>query len=124
MDGEHDVSPLAGRRGSNWALPNAASGSIAITRPLKMVFEPEGVRLPPESGTRQKPRFVPWANTIRKTVDPVVEIVWQRIENWGIAGSGVYWQPILEVAAEPAMNDQVEQFQALLENSGLELIRR
>ena len=122
--GGHEPAALAQQRGNNWALPNAAGGSIAITRPLKIVFEPEGVRLPPESGTRQQTRFVRWSDSVEETVDPVVEIVWQRIENWGIAGLGVYWQPILEAEADKAMSERVEQFQALLQGSGLKLIRR
>jgi len=117
-------SPLSDQRGENWALPNAASGAIPITRPLKMVFGADGVRLPGEAGTRQETRFVAWSDPTEKTVDPVVEIIWQRIEDWGIAGSGVYWKPILEAEVAPGLDHRMSQFEALLQDSGLQLIRR
>ncbi|MEM8678856.1 MAG: hypothetical protein AAGF97_05795 [Planctomycetota bacterium] len=107
--------------GANWGLPNATSGAIGITRPIYLVCSHEAVSF--ERGAAGSIP-VPFRGPTGSAIQPFIEQVWQQIEGWGIAGSGVYWKPILKVKVAPGGETRFEEFAQLLRGSGLEIVRR
>jgi hypothetical protein len=57
------------------------------------------------------------------SVDSLVSAVWEQIKAWGIAGRGMYWQPVLRVRVAPGAESRYLELKALLNESGLELER-
>jgi hypothetical protein len=49
--------------------------------------------------------------------------VWEQTKQWGIAGKGMYWRPILSIDVQPGGQDRYEELRRLLDNSGL-VVRR
>jgi hypothetical protein len=58
------------------------------------------------------------------SIDAFVSAVWERIDSWGIAGKGMYWQPVLNVRVAPGAEGRFTDLNVLLENSGLEVARK
>ena len=46
------------------------------------------------------------------------------MDAWGMAGSGMYWRPILNVYVAPNAERRFSDLQTLLEDSGLTLQRK
>ena len=118
------ANSIAASQGSNWALPNANGGGIGITRPLQLYCGAQSIAILPESGTsHNQPENIAINGNLQATMKPLAEAIWNRIENWGIAGPNVYWKPILNFRVEPGTEQQFEQIRVLLDGSGLEVRR-
>jgi hypothetical protein len=114
--------PLAEIRGKNWALPDAANGSVGITRPIRVDCHPDRLELAPDAG-RARSQVVALGDRTEDTVDTFISAVWDHMEAWGIAGRGMYWQPILSVQVSPGGERRFADLKTLLEGSGLEVKR-
>ncbi len=53
--------------------------------------------------------------------DNFAAAVRDRIEEWGLAGSGMYWRPVLELNVEPDATMTATRIVHLLKNSGVEV---
>jgi len=51
----------------------------------------------------------------------MVNIVWQRIEAWGIAGANAFWKPNLVVSVHPGGEARFAKLKRLLNKSGLSI---
>jgi hypothetical protein len=114
-------SPLAGRRGSNWASLATSDRPIPLTRPLRLECSADEFRLL-GSGGRVTAR-VPIPARTADAVDPLVREVHSAVGGWGMAGDRMYWKPELVLTATPdgvARRDELEQ---LLADSGLDTRR-
>ena len=121
--GEGSSSPLAEIRGKDWALPDAANGSIGMTRPIRVDCYPDRLEL--VSGSGQAPgQVVALGDRTEDTVDTFISAVWDHMESWGIAGRGMYWQPILSVQVAPGAKRRFTDLKMLLARSGIEVRRR
>ncbi len=113
---------LAKVRGRNWGLPNAARGSVPITSPIRIDCCPDRLVLVPEKGLGQ-PKVIPLGPRTQDSVDALISDVWEYIERWGSAGTGMYWRPVLNVHVAPNAETRYSDLQILLEGSGLEVRR-
>jgi hypothetical protein len=114
---------LAKVRGRNWGLPNAVGGSVAITSPIRIDCFPDRLVLVPERNLGQ-PTVVPLGPRTEDGLDTLVSAVWQYMERWGSAGTGMYWRPVLNVRVAPAAEARYADLKILLEGSGLEVTRK
>ena len=121
--GEGPASPLAEIRGKNWALPDAANGSLGITRPIRVNCHQDRLELVPNID-RAHPQVVALRDRTEDTVDTFISAVWDHMKSWGIAGRGMYWQPILNVQVVAGAEGRFADLKMLLESSGLEVKRR
>ena len=55
--------------------------------------------------------------------EKLAKVVSDRVNQWGIALSGGYWKPTLEVDVAPGAEWRFSQLQQLLSGSGLEVTR-
>jgi hypothetical protein len=111
---------LAQQRGKNWGLPEASTRATPLTRPIPIQCFNDRIVLPPS-------RSYPRTQTIRfdsqtvNAVDPFVGAVWDRIDAWGIAGSGMYWRPILKISPQPGSERRFKELSKLMAGSGLNI---
>jgi hypothetical protein len=120
--GRHTES-LAARRGRDWALPDAASGSVAITRPISLECHPDRLIIPPKKGFSRS-RSIQLGPRTEESIDELVSAVWERMQSWGIAGNGMYWSPTLDVHVVPGAEQRFFELSTLLEDSGLGVSRK
>lgn len=114
---------LAESRGANWALPESATGSVGLRRPIRVRVTAEELVLLAEPGTRQTHQVFPTADNPGGAIDPLVKAVHQRMRTWGIAGAGAYWVPQMILTVEDDGEWQASQLEGLLQNSGVEVSR-
>ena len=120
---EEPACPLAEIRGKNWALPDAANGSVGITRPIRVNCYPDRLELVPNT-SQTSLQVVALGGRTEDTVDTFISAVWDHMKSWGIAGRGMYWQPILNVQVVPGAERRFADLKMLLDRSGLEVKRR
>lgn len=115
---------IARSQGANWALPGGSDGAIAIQRPVNLRCDAGTLELLPEAGTDQAQVAIPCTSGTESAVRDMVSALWTRVDSWGIAGAGAYWKPVIEVFVTPAGESRYAEVVALLEDSGLIVIRR
>ncbi len=118
--GESNVRPLADSRGAGWAVPDHERGAIPVTRPIRLECYNDRIVLVPEKGLDQIKVFT-FEEGLEPAVDRLIEKVHEYMESWGIAGSGMYWRPVLTVRTAPDAGPVFCRLQILLQDSGLEI---
>jgi len=111
---------MAKNRGQNWGLPDAARGSVPITRPIKILCHHDRLVIVPERGMSGG-RTIPLKLRTERSVDEFLSAVWSHMESWGLAGNGMYWRPLLKVDVAPGGERRFIELRSLLEGSGLTL---
>ena len=117
------VASLAKHRGQDWGLPDAAGGSVPISRPIRVECHRDRLVIVPEKGTAHS-RSVPLRPQTEESIDEFVSAVWEHMQSWGIAGNGMYWRPMLSVYVAPDAEERYAELDALLEGSGLNVERK
>jgi hypothetical protein len=113
----------AKHRAPDWGLQDAPRGSVPITRPVVVECRSDRLMLQPEQGRGGDPVAV-MASGTESTIDELISAIWDRMGQWGMAGRGMYWRPVLHVRVAPGGEQRYADLQALLEGSGLEVVRR
>ncbi|MGA2062000.1 MAG: hypothetical protein ABSG67_16055 [Thermoguttaceae bacterium] len=121
-NGRHAKS-LASKRGQDWALPDAAHGSVPVTRPIRVECRPDQLVIVPEAGLSGG-KTVPLGTRTEASTEAFISAVWEHMESWGIAGRGMYWRPILNVYVAPGAEQRFADLQMLMAGSGLKIVRK
>jgi hypothetical protein len=121
-NGKHQKS-LASKRGPDWALPDAAHGSVPVTRPIKVECRADQLIIVPEPGLPGG-KAIPLGTSTEASTQTFISAVWEHMETWGIAGRGMYWRPILNVYVAPGAEQRFADLQMLLDGSGLKVVRK
>jgi hypothetical protein len=111
------------RRGTDWGLPEVASGAIPLTRSIKIDCHHDRLVMAPEPGASPGKTIALGPRTA-DAVDELILAVWERIRSWGMAGKAMYWRPVLQVSVVPGAEQRFEELTSLLEGSGLVIQRR
>lgn len=114
---------LAGKRGADWGLPDAASHMTPVTRPVIIRCEPNRLTIVPDDN-HSLPKTVPLGARTEDSVDQLVSGVWDHMKGWGLAGRGMYWRPNLVMEVAPGAETRFSELQALLAGSGMEVKAR
>jgi hypothetical protein len=115
---------IARQKGVNWALPNVASGSTGITRPIAVECYADRLVILPDRGDNAQPQTFTVQGAMRGSMQQFVSGVWSHMEHWGMAVAGGYWKPVLKVRVAPGAEVRFEELAALLADSGIEVERR
>lgn len=113
---------LAEKRGRDWALRNAAHGSVPVTRPIHVECYPDRLVVLSEPGVAAAVPILFDGRTGR-SVDRFIAAVWDHMEGWGIAGKGMYWRPMLKIRVAPGADGRFAELSSVLEGSGLTVQR-
>jgi biopolymer transport protein ExbD len=114
---------LAETRGENWGLRDAASGSVPVTRPIRIDLYRDRLVIVPEKGMASI-RVIPLTSRTEDAIDGMISAVWELMDAWGIAGKGMYWRPVLSVYVTPGAESRYRDLATLLDGSGLEVKRK
>lgn len=116
---------IADARGANWAVDEPRQKSVAIRRPIHVVVRENKMILVPTGNARRgleaTGQEISLDQPIHDISDNFAAAVRDRIEEWGLAGSGMYWRPVLELNVEPDATMTATRIVHLLKNSGVEV---
>jgi hypothetical protein len=112
---------MAELRGRNWALPHAARGATGAIRPIRVICTAQQLTIVPRQGSGEVLTTIPLRGSTTEALDEFVAALWQHIEEWGAAGTGMYWKPALHVEIAPGGQERFEQLRHLLHGSGIEV---
>lgn len=121
--GDHpskSVKSLSEKRGRDWALPEQARSATPITRPIRIELTDSTLRVIDDDGASARKSIALNKSTI-DAVDDLVSAIWDSIRDWGIAGRGQYWRPVLLIDVAPGAERRYAELQGLLADSGLEV---
>ncbi len=114
---------LVERRGADWGLRDAARGGVGVTRPIQIECYPDRLVIASESEPAHN-KVIPLGPRTISSIDTFIAGVWEHMDAWGIAGRGMYWSPVLQVAVAPGADDRFTDLSALLEGSGMIVKRK
>ena len=113
---QNPAQNLANSRGANWALPTQTDGATGYVRPVTVVSSANTLTIRNVAG---EVVAIPINENPTQAIDKMVNIIWQRIDSWGIAGSSAYWKPNLSVVVEPGSEHRFNMLKQMLDGSGL-----
>ena len=116
---------IAESRGKNWAIQGRQRGNVPIRRTIQVVVRKNYMAVLPSrhSSGIQANRGVEIAlnKSDQVIADDLTQALQERVKEWGYAGSGLYWRPVLEVHLGPDALHSIGHFEQLLQDSGVEL---
>jgi hypothetical protein len=124
--GSSDAPPTTARgsvadsRGVNWANAEASRRASAITRPIRVQVTAEQINVLGDAGGSEQ-QSVSFHQPVDRVMDELAGAVQTRIQDWGLAGDGMYWRPTLVVTVTPGADRQARRLAELLENSGIDV---
>ena len=123
--GQGGSSPLANSRGNNWGLPRNDGTTIGYARPIRVGLDGNALTIHRETDDVLQPLVVPLERgRVSGSIDQFVAAVWTYMEDWGHAGPGSYWKPVLNVEVAPGAEESYSELAYLLQGSGIEVIRK
>ncbi len=114
------IHSLSEVRGRDWGLPEGASRSLPIARPVRVDCFADRLVIVPERGLGSA-QTIALPERTADGVDPLVTGVWKQTDRWGIAGRGMYWRPVLKFRVAPGGDQRFEELRVLLDGSGLDV---
>lgn len=124
-NGRSSQANSASVRGKDWAIQDPDPGAVPIRRTIQIIVRRDRLAILPESDGSALPatggREIPLTGSTDRAADELVAALKDHIDQWGIAGRGLYWRPVLELTVGPDGGKRADDLARLLNNSGLEL---
>ena len=115
-------------RGGNWAFGDDQRADTPVRRPIRVIVRRDRLSVLPDryemSGTGwigSGGREVKFQGPTRFAIDELVAGLRDHVQQWGIAGSGLYWRPVLALKIAPDGKARAHDLVKLLKNSGIEI---
>jgi hypothetical protein len=111
-------------RGQNWAIKGKAPSSVPIRRTIRVVVRGDCLAIQPDSSQAERTvvgHEIPLQGPTAANLDEFVAAVQDRVHEWGIAGNGLYWRPVLLLDVGHDGQSRADDLARLLRNSGIEL---
>jgi hypothetical protein len=114
---------LAETRGKDWALKGKPPRATGVRRTIRVVVSNDQLRILPEGATPTSAggRVIPIQGDTVQSLDVFVKEVHEDIDSWGMAGTNLYWRPVIVLSVAPQGERRANDLERLLRNSGLEL---
>ena len=116
---------IAQSRGKNWAVNSGGIGAVPIRRPIQVVLRRDRLALLPSrhamGGTAASGRGISLNQPVEQISDEFVAALRERIGEWGLAGNGLFWRPVLEMKVGPDAQRTASNVMRLLKDSGVEI---
>ena len=119
---------MAGRRGGSAFGGGDQKAQIPVRRAIRVVVRQNRLSVLPDryemSGAGwigSGGRDVKLQGATRLAIDELVAGLREHVEQWGIAGHGLYWRPVLALKIAPGGQARARDLVRLLENSGIEI---
>jgi hypothetical protein len=114
---------LAQSRGSNWAVANRGR-SVPVRRSVRVIVREDRIAILPDSPEDDQTaggREISLNGPMLEHVDEIVTAIQKHVNEWGIAGHGLYWRPVLVLHVGPDAQPRAQELARLLKDSGIEL---
>jgi hypothetical protein len=112
----------AENRGKDWALKQKPPRSIPVRRTIHVTVVKDQLAILPDSGPATAvEKVIPMRGDTVESVDEFVKQVRDHIDGWGIAGTNLYWRPVVVLNVSPDGQQRATDLNRLLKNSGLEI---
>ncbi len=110
--------------GRDWALPDEfrGMGGTEFIRPISMRCQHDRYELVDQG--RVVKTFPFGKDGIEQPTIELATAIRDRVANWGATMRGGYWKPRLEVSVGPYAEKRFREFEQLMQNSGVDVIRR
>lgn len=108
-------------RGKDWALKQKPPKSVPVRRTIRVSVGQDQLAILPDSGLTSGGKVVPLRGDTVESVDEFVKQVREHIDGWGIAGTNLYWRPVVVLSVGPDGERRANDLERLLKNSGLEV---
>lgn len=119
------TASAATSRGANWANEAASRRASAISRPIRVVVNPEKVDVMPTnqggSGPVGEPTAISFHQPTDRVLDQLAAAVKDRMNEWGLAGHNMYWRPTLVLQVSPGAEQHAIRLNDLLQDSGIDV---
>ncbi|MCG8451345.1 MAG: hypothetical protein MI725_17405 [Pirellulales bacterium] len=119
------MASLADSRGNNWAISSRSRDAVPVRRTIQVVVRKDRLAILPSQHTTQVAGLPGVEISLNKSSEQVAEelvaALRERVEDWGLAGNGLYWRPVLTLHIGPEAKHTAAQFVQLLKNSGVEV---
>jgi hypothetical protein len=118
---------LASARGSNWAIQNPQRGAVPIRRPIRVVIRHDRVTIlrsrHVDENSSHGGSVISLDQPTEQVLDEFAAALRAHMKDWGLAGNGLYWRPVLQLNIGPQGQQQANRLSRLLEDSGVEIDR-
>lgn len=119
------ASSIAETHGQNWATPNQSQGAVPLRRTIEVVVRENQIALLPNRHVSRynsnEGQVISLNQPGNQVADQFVAALRSQIDEWGLAGSGLYWRPVLKMNVGPDAHHTAERVVRLLQNSGVEI---
>jgi len=119
------TSSIADSHGRNWAVPSSSHRSVPIQRTIQVVVRKDWLALLPSrhalEGALPEGKEISLQQTTQQLSQELVAALRARIDEWGLAGQGLYWRPVLKLNVSPDAGPSAQQVVRLLNQSGVEV---
>jgi hypothetical protein len=116
---------IAASRGTNWAVNQPRQKNMAIRRSIRVVVRADKMLLMANKNVRDGVEAVGQQISLDQPVDKISDefaaAIKGWIDDWGLAGSGMYWKPVLELNVESGAHMTATRITHLLKDSGVEV---
>ena len=119
------ASSIADSQGSNWAIQQGRSGAVPIRRPIEVVVRQNQIALLPSrhalEANDESGAVISLNQSIPQISEQFVQALRSHVQEWGLAGNGLYWRPVLELKVGPNAQQTAHDITRLLQDSGVEV---
>ncbi|MEO2049528.1 MAG: hypothetical protein ABGX16_23470 [Pirellulales bacterium] len=116
---------MASTRGSNWAMQGQPRGSVPIRRPIQVVIRKDRIAIlrsrHTDINSALSGAVIGLNQPTAKVMDEFASALREHMKDWGLAGNGLYWRPVLQLNIGPQGQQQAARFTRLLKDSGVEI---
>lgn len=116
---------IAASQGANWAVDRASHHAVPIRRSIRVVVRDNQMALLPTKnatrGAEANGQVISLDQPVNDISREFVSALRERIEEWGLAGNGMYWRPVLELNVGPDAQLTASRVVHLLQDSGVDI---
>lgn len=118
------TTAVASRKGRGWAWSQGPPTQTSVVRAIRMqCLADRWVVLADSAKSGQASTTIAFEDSPQQRAEQLAKVVAERVDQWGIALTGGYWKPVLEVEVAADAEWRFHQLQQLLASSGLDVQR-
>ncbi len=105
--------------------PHGRTQSVPIRRSIHLVVRSDHVAILPERTTSSAPltggKEIALTESTDESIDQLVSALRDHVQQWGIAGNGLFWRPVVVLNVGPDGHGRAAELERLFKRRGIEL---
>ncbi len=115
----------SGSSGNSLAFQKPEQDAVPIRRPIQVVIRQDRIVIlqsrQADENTASNGSMISLNQPTRQVMEEFVKALRKHMNDWGLAGNGLYWRPVLHLNVGPRGQQQATRLTPLLESSGIEI---